>query len=188
MTWNERRHTNSYHRQDVVCANTGRDIVPWNISTDRHTQVQMWRLHLFFCLFVTKNYCVSGARRLPTEHISLVMVIKKDGLKLARLKLTYTRSWETTTEPLVDILGRISVKCIVSKWTNPKCDMHQVVVRQGLHFSGAEFDSSQRETAHCSHTCANSSRHLWTSGTISSNWQIPKCHWLTCLLPGDRGG
>lgn len=52
---------------------------------------------------------------MPTEHIQLVMVIKKEGLKQATLKLSYSRrDGGTVVEPLVDILGCISVKCKVS--------------------------------------------------------------------------
>lgn len=35
--------------------------------------------------------CLRGARQLPTEHIQLAMVIKKDGLKQATVKLSYLR-------------------------------------------------------------------------------------------------
>lgn len=57
--------------------------------------------------------CMRGARQLPTEHIQLVMVIKKEGLKQATMKLSYLRG-ETVEEPLVDILGCINVKRKVS--------------------------------------------------------------------------
>lgn len=59
---------------------------------------------------------------MPTEHIQLAMVIKKEGLKQATLKLSYSRG-ETAEEPLVDILGCISVKRKVSNEIIPsvKC-------------------------------------------------------------------
>lgn len=50
---------------------------------------------------------------MPAEHIQLVMVIKKEGLKQATLKLSYSRG-ETAGKPLVDILRCISVKRKVS--------------------------------------------------------------------------
>lgn len=64
---------------------------------------------------------------MPTEHIQLAMVIKKDGLKQATVKLSYLRG--VAVEPLVDILGCTSVKHKVSN--NPKCEMQKAVDRQG---------------------------------------------------------
>ena len=57
--------------------------------------------------------CTRGARQLPTEHIQLVMVIKKEGLKQAPLKVSYL-SGETADESEDDILRRISVNRKVS--------------------------------------------------------------------------
>ena len=41
---------------------------------------------LFFCFLFTMAQCTRGTRQLPTEHIQLVMVIKKRGTKTSYTK------------------------------------------------------------------------------------------------------